>query len=191
MFVTRRDALIAVVIGGGLATTKIRVDENSLTSDQPHDDPIFRGLPEAVRTAFEVALPGYWCIRLGTRGENDATVYRATVFHPDDGLRSNVVDGETVTTRRLYDMELDAQGKSLEETVRPIGPDQLPKAVLAAYEKWNPNWEIRLATMWSTELPRGKDRVYGVHILVNQIKSYKAFFKEDGTVVRADPTDKL
>jgi len=85
---------------------------------------------------------------------------------------------------------LDSRGKSLEETARPIVPDQLPKAVVAAYEKWNPKGVKRMATMWSTELPRGKERIYGVHILVNQIKGYSAFFKEDGTIVKADLTDK-
>ena len=141
------------------------------------------------RKAFEGALPGYWCVRLTTRGEKDAAVYRATVFHPGHGQFSRVIDGESVTTPRLYDLVLDARGKSLEETARPIVPDQLPQAVVAAYEKWNPKGVKRMATMWSTELPRGKERVYGVYILVNQTKGYSASFKEDGTVVKADPTD--
>ncbi len=191
MSLTRRDALAAVVIGGGLAPTAAGADEQPPAADQPKVDPILsRGLPDAVRKAFVHALPGYWCVRLGVRGKEDAAVYRVTVFHPGHGQTSHVKDGEFVTTPRLYDIELDARGKSLEETARPIGPDQLPKAVLAAYERWNPKGVERMATMWSTELPRGKDRVYGVYILVSQIKGYSAFFKEDGTVVKADPTDK-
>jgi hypothetical protein len=191
MLITRREALAAVAIVGGRATTVAGADEKPPATDQPKVDPILsRGLPDAVRKAFVDALPGYWCVRLGIRGEKDATVYRATVFHPGHGQTSHVKDGESITTPRLYDIELDGRGKSLEETARPIVPDRLPQVVLAAYEKWNPKGVKRMATMWTTELPRGKERVYGVYILVNQIKGYAAFFKEDGTVVKADPTDK-
>src|SRR5712671_6295069 len=158
MSITRRDVLAAAV-GCGLTTTTAGADEKP-AADQPKSDPIFRGLPDAVRKAFEDTLPGYWCVRLATRGEKDAAVYRATVFHPAHGQSARVIDGESVTTPRLYDVALDSRGKSLEETARPIVPDQLPKAVVAAYEKWNPKGVKRMATMWSTELPRGKERVY-------------------------------
>jgi hypothetical protein len=188
--VNRRNALAAVV-PGGLTATAIRADEQPPADVQPEADPILsQGLPDAVRRAFTDALPGYWCVRLAVRGEGDGAVYRATVFHPSRGQTSNVIGEEAVTTPRFYDVELDARGESLEETVRPTTPDHVPQAVLAAYEKWNPKSLKRMATMWSTEVPRGKDRVYRVYILVNQNKRYRAFFKDDGTVVEADPTDK-
>lgn len=191
MSITRRDALAAAVSCGLTAAAAARADETPAAKEPPKHDPVYSLLPDRVRTVFEDTFPGHRCIRLVTRGEKDAAVYRATVFDPANTSSAShqFVGGEFICTPPLYHLELDVQGKVLEEPPHPIGPDRLPKAVAAAYEKWNPKGLKRMTTMWWTEVSRGKDRVYRVNILVNQIKSYGASFKEDGTVLSADPTD--
>jgi hypothetical protein len=116
-------------------------------------------------------------------------VYRATVFDPAAmSSFSQRVGGEHVTTPELYHLELDAGGKVLEETLRPVhDPGQLPKAVVAAYEKWNPKGVKGQELWWLTEVPRGEARVYRVRIIVNASKAYSASFTEDGSVLAADP----
>ena len=55
------------------------------------------------------------------------------------GLHRRPVDGEHVATPILYQLEVDANGKIVEEALRPIlDLARLPKAVVAAYENWNP-----------------------------------------------------
>jgi hypothetical protein len=192
MSITRRDALAAVV-GGGLTTTAAAgADEKPAAVEPLKRDPVYSNLPTAARKVFEDTFPNHRIIRLVTRGDGEEAVYRGTVFDLTDTTLTSgheLVGGEFVTTPKLYYLEVDAKGKVLEELPRPIGPDRVPKAVLAAYEKWNPKGVKRMATMWTTEVPRGKGRVYGVYILVNQTKGYRASFKEDGTVLSADPTD--
>jgi hypothetical protein len=58
---------------------------------------------------------------------------------------------------------------------------------VAGYEKWNPKGVKGQELWWLTEVPRGEARVYRVRIIVNQIKAYAASFKEDGSVLAADP----
>ena len=95
---------------------------------------------------------------------------------------------ESVATPPLYHLEVDAAGKVVEETHRPIDPKQLPKAVQTAYEKWNPKGVVgQSGHFWMTEVPRGKARVYHVNILLSAVKAYGATFREDGTVVQSDP----
>ena len=77
---------------------------------------------------------------------------------------------------------------TLEETLREIEPTQLPKAVLAAYEKWNPNGvEGRSGHFWLTEVAMEQPRVYRIRIILSSVTAYGATFREDGTVVQADP----
>jgi hypothetical protein len=154
----------------------------------PPHDPVYMHLPEAIRKVFEETFPGHRCIRLVIRGEKEATVYRATVFHPAAmSSSSKRVGEEEVITPPLDYLELDAGGKVLEETLHFVDPGRLPKPVTAAYEKWNPKGVTAREHWWMTEVQRGKDRVYRVRMIENAIKGYTALFKEDGTVVEADP----
>jgi hypothetical protein len=190
MLITLRQALVAAVVCG-LTAAAAGADDPPPAKQPPMRDPVYLDLTAAARKVFEDTFPNHRCIRLVTRGEGEAAVYRATVFDLTDQSAVHAIKAnkEVVTTPVLYDLEVDAKGKVLEETRRPIAPGQVPKAVVAAYEKWNPKIR-RLATDWSTQVPRGKDRVYHVYVLVNQIEAYSASFKGDGTVLKADPTDK-
>jgi hypothetical protein len=193
MPVTRRQALAAAV-GCGLTTIPTtRADEKLPATREPlKQDPVLSHMPAATRKVFEETFPNHRIIRLVKRGDGEDSVYRGTVFDLSSPTLTSGHDhfgGEFVTTPKLFYLELDAKGKVLEELPRPIEPTRAPKAVVDAYDKWNPKELRRLTTMWSTEIPRGKGRVYHVHILVSQIKSYWATFKEDGTVVRSDPID--
>jgi hypothetical protein len=153
----------------------------------PHD-PVYRHLPEEIRKIFEETFPDHRCIRLVIRGEKDATVYRGTVFNPAAmSSISKRVAGEEVTTPPLDHLELDANGKVLEETLHFVDTRRLPKPVTAAYEKWNPKGVRAREHFWLTEVQRGKDRVYRVRMIENPVKGYTALFKEDGSVLEADP----
>lgn len=187
MSITRREALAAAVAGG--LTAAAAADEKPVAKEPPPRDPVYWSVPDPVRKVFETTFPGYRCIRLVTRGENDAAVYRATVFDPADWGRTSGgrIDGERVVTPPLYHIEVDATGKVLEETLRWVRLDQLPKAVLAAYQKWNPKGVQGAEFHCQTEVPRGKNRVYRVRIILSAIKAYTASFQEDGSVVAADP----
>lgn len=191
MDISRRDALTAVM-GCGLMTTTATADDDKPTAKEPPKrDPVVASVPAAVRKIFEETYPGYRCIRMGRRGEGEKAVYRGTFYNLAEWSSTQVrhVDGESVITPPLYHLELDAAGKVIEETHRPIQPKQLPKAVQAAYEKWNPKGiEGRSGHFWLTEVPRGKTRVYHINILLNAVKAYRATFQEDGTVVKSDPT---
>src|SRR5205814_2123937 len=138
MSITRRVALAAVV-GFGLMTAAGRADEKPAASEPLKRDPMLAHLPAAVRKVFEDTFPNHRIIRLVMRGDGRDAVYRGTVFDlTDTTLTSGLerVGGEFVTTPRLFHLEVDARGKVLEELPHPIGPDRVPKAVLAAYEKW-------------------------------------------------------
>lgn len=189
MSMTRRGALAAAV-GCGLTTAALG-DEKPAAKEAPKRDPVLSSLtPAAVRKVFEDTFPGLRCIRLARRGKDNDVVYRGTFFDPAEWSSTTVrfVNGESVVTPPLYEQELDAAAKVIEETHRPIDPKQLPKAVQAAYEKWNPKGVEGLSGhFWLTEVPRGKDRIYRVTILLSAIKAYRASFKEDGTIVEADP----
>jgi hypothetical protein len=188
MPITRRDTL-AAAIGLTAATVSRAEDKAPVAKTVPRMEPLYSHLPEAVRKVFEDTFPNHICIRMVTRGKRDAAVYRGTVFD----LRSaashhQLVDGEHVATPILYQLELDANGRVVEETLRPIlDLARLPKAVVAAYEKWNPKGVKGQEFYWRTEVPRESARVYRVRIVLNAIKAYSASFAEDGTVLIADP----
>lgn len=100
---------------------------------------------------------------MGSRGLGEKAVYRGTFFNlavwSASGVRQE--GEESVATPPLYHREGDAAGNIVDETPRPIDPMLLPKAVQAAYEKWNPNGLVgRSGHYWMTEVPRGKARVY-------------------------------
>ena len=185
---TRRDTLAAAI---GLTTVTVSRAEEKVTVAKPvpRTEPLYSDLPGAVRKGFEDTFPNHFCIRMVTRGKRDAAVYRGTVFDSRSAASHHqLVDGEHVATPILYQLELEADRKVVEETLRPVlDLARLPKAVVAAYEKWNPNAVKGQEHYWLTEVPREKARVYRVRIILNAIKSYSASFAEDGTVLAADP----
>jgi hypothetical protein len=191
MSITRRAALAAAV-GCGLTTAAATGADDKPAAREPlKRDPMYDNLSATARKVFEETFPNHRIIRLVTRGDGEQAVYRGTVFDLTNTTLTSGhdrVSGELVATPKLYYLEVDAKGKVLEELPRPIGPDRVPPAVAAAYDKWNPKAVKRMATLWYTEVPRGKKRVYHVSILVNQIKLYSASFKEDGAVLSADAT---
>ena len=190
MSISRRDALVAVVGCGLTATSAAGSDEKPAAKEAPKPDPVYSHLPNDIRKVYEDTFPNHRCVRLTIRGEKDKAVYRATVFDLASMSASvQQVGGELICTPQLFRLELDARGQVLEETRRPIEKERVPKAVAAAYDQWNPKELKRMATLWSTEVARGKDRVYDVTILVNQLKAYRASFKEDGTILSADKID--
>jgi hypothetical protein len=187
MSITRRDALAAAL---GLTAATAGADEKPpAAKEPPRREPVYSHLPDAARKVFEDTFPGHFCIRMVTRGRRDAEVYRGTVFDPRSaGSHHQHVDGEHVATPILYQLEVDANGKIVEEALRPIlDLARLPKAVVAAYEKWNPKGVKGQEFYWLTEVPREKDRVYRVRIILNAVKAYSATFAEDGTVLDAKP----
>jgi len=188
MPITRRDTL-AAAIGLTAATVSRAEDRAPVAKAAPRMEPLYSHLPGAVRKVFEETFPNHFCIRMVTRGKRDAAVYRGTVFDTHSaGSHHQLVDGEHVATPILYQLELDAGGKIVEESLRPIlDLTGVPKAVIAAYEKWNPKGIKGQEFYWLTEVPREQARVYRVRIILNAIKAYSASFVEDGTVLAADP----
>jgi len=187
MPITRRDALVAAL---GLTTATAGADEKPVAAKEPpRREPLYSHLPEAARKVFEDTFPDHYCIRMVTRGKRDAEVYRGTVFDPRSaGALQIHVDGEHVATPILYQLEVDANGKIVEETLHPIlDLARVPNAVVAAYEKWNPKGVKGQEFHWRTEVPREKARIYRVRIIVNAVKAYSASFAEDGTVLEANP----
>ena len=136
MSITRRDALAAAI---GLTATEVSRAEDKVPAAKtvPRVEPMYSHLPEAVRKVFEDTFPDHFCIRMVTRGKQAAAVYRGTVFDPRSAASHHQhVDGEHVATQILYQLEVDADGKVVEETLRPVlDPARLPKAVAAAYER--------------------------------------------------------
>ncbi|HKA07770.1 MAG TPA: hypothetical protein VKD71_10975 [Gemmataceae bacterium] len=187
MSITRRDALAAAL---GLTAATATADDKPIADKvPPRHEPLYSHLPDAVRKVFEDTFPHHFCIRMVTRGKRQAEVYRGTVFDPRSaGGFHQHVDGEHVASPILYQLEVDADGKIVEETLRPVlDLARLPKAVVAAYEKWNPKGVKGQEFHWRTEVPREKARVYRVRIVVNAIKTYSASFAEDGTILEANP----
>jgi hypothetical protein len=187
---TRR-VVLAAVVGFGLTMTAVAgaADQQPAGKEKPRN-PLYSSMPSAVRAVFEDAFPNHVCIRLVRRQEKGATMYRGTVFDSaSGGAQTKRVGEEIVTEPILYHLEISETGKVLEETLRPVfDPKQLPKAVLAAYEKWNPKGVTGSSGhWWMTEVPRGEARVYRVRIILSAVKAYSASFKEDGTVLAADP----
>jgi len=188
MPITRRDALAAAV-GCGLTANAAAAADDKPAAGGPVRDTLLASIPNAPRKVVEDFFPNHFCVRLVTRGVRESAVYRATLFHPGHQRTTQFVGGEEISTPKMYEVELDARGKVLEETTHPIEPSRVPKVVAAAYDQWNPKGVQRMVTMWSTEVAVGKGRVYRAYILVSAVKAYAASFKEDGTVLAADPTD--
>jgi hypothetical protein len=192
MSINRREALAAAV-GCGLTTAAAAGADDKPPAARERPDPVLSNVPVAIRPVFEKTFPNHRCVRMAMRPvkgkDKDKYTYRGTFFDPaSTTVRTKGIGEEIVTQPLLYDLEVSEEGKVIEETPRPVlEPARLPKAVVAAYEKWNPKGIKGMAVMWTTEVPRGKDRVYGAYILVNAIKSYSASFKEDGSVIAADP----
>jgi hypothetical protein len=198
MVLTRRDTLAAAVACGltaaaraeGAPAAEAPAREPPAAKDPPPRDPVSSSLtPAPVQKVFDETFPGLRCIRLTRRGQDEAAVFRGTFFDPANWWSTTVefVNGESVVTPPLFHQELDAAGKVLEETYRPIDPKRLPRAVQAAYEKWNPQAVQGREHFWLTEVARGKPRVYRVAIIQSAVKAYRATFQEDGAVVEADP----
>jgi hypothetical protein len=189
MSLTRRDALAAVV-GCTLTATAAGADEKPAAKPRPWRDPVLSNVPPALQSVFENVFPNHRCIRMAVRQVKDATAYRGTFFNPaDTTVRSNQEGGEFVSRPLLYDLEVSDDGKIVEETPhRVLDLGRLPKPVVAAYEQWNPKGITGMFIQWWTEVPRGRDRTYRVGIVINSIKAYWASFKEDGTVIKADPS---
>jgi hypothetical protein len=189
MSMTRRDALAAAVGCGLMTTTASGADDRPPAANEPTPrDPVYRHMPDAVRAVFETTFPGYRCIRLAIRQEKGAAVYRGTVFDPaSGGASTRRVGEESVTEPILYHLEVSADGKVLEETAHWIDLKRWPQPVQASYQKWNPKGGEGREVHWLTEVPKGEARVYRVRIIVNAIKAYSASFKEDGSVLAADP----
>jgi hypothetical protein len=188
MSITRREALAAVV-GCGLTTAAVAADDRPPTApERPRPDPVLLSVPGEVRAVCEETFPGHRCLRVAVREEKGAKLFHLTVFDPAGmGTESRLVNGEHVTQLPLYHLELTADGKVLEETAHWIDPKRWPRPVQAGYQKWNPNGVQGQELHSLTEVPRGEARVYRVRIIVNQIKAYSASFKEDGSVLAADP----
>lgn len=188
MSITRRNALVSVV-GCGLTSIAAGAGERPAGQGSPPSDPVLSQLPPAVRKVFESTFPGHRCIRLVTRGRNEAAVYRGTFFNPANwsSTTGGLVNGESVVTPPLFHLELDASASVLEETYRSVDPKQLPKPVQAAYRKWNPKGITSQEHYWLTEVARGQPRVYRVAIILSAVKAYRATFREDGSIVEADP----
>ncbi|MFT3883241.1 MAG: hypothetical protein QM703_26760 [Gemmatales bacterium] len=188
MSITRRNALVTFA-GCGVTAAVAGVDDKP-GYDVSKRDPVYSSVPATVRQVFEETFPQHRCVRMviHDRGKETA-VYRGTVFNPADVWSTSVrlVNGESVVTPILDEMEVDAQGKVLEEPLRLFNPQRLPRAVVAAYQTWNPKRVKGQEQIWQTEVARGKDRIYRVKINVNAVKSYSATFKEDGTVLEANP----
>src|SRR5262245_10488070 len=188
MAVTRRDALAAAI---GLTTAEVARAEEKVPAAKMalRVEPLYSHVPEAVRKVFEDTFPDHYCIRMVTRGRQDAAVYRGTVFDPRSAASHHQhVDGEHVATPILHQLEVDGDGKVVEESLRPIlDLARVPKAVVAAYDKWNPKGVKGQEFYWLTEVPREKARVYRVRIILNAVKAYSATFAEDGSVLAADP----
>lgn len=185
MSITRRGAMTAVMGCGLTATAK--ADQEPAT---PQRDPIVASLPAVVRKVFIDTFPHHRCIRMARRGQGDTAVYRGTFFQHTvwSSTEVRLVGEESVSTPPLFHLEVDAAGKVLEETLRMFEEKNLPQAVLAAYQKWNPKGVVgRSGHFWQTELPRGKTRIYRINILMSAVKAYRAAFSEDGTAVSASP----
>lgn len=188
MSLTRRDAL-AAALGGGLLTATAGADEKPAAAERPWADPVIAHVPLVIRPVFESTFPGHRCVRMAVRKGKPAPTYRGTFFNPTDPTvhTKRDDDGDLVTQPILYHLEVASDLTIVEETPHPLHLKLVPAGVMAAYQKWDPHQIKAMARMWYTGVPRGKDRVYYVNILVNQIKAYGATFKEDGTVIKADP----
>jgi hypothetical protein len=189
MLITRRAAL-AAALACSLAAAAGADDKPPAATERPRPDPILNTgtVPTKVRAVCEDTFPGHRCLRVAQREEKGMKVYRVTVFDPaSGGGEVRLVNGEHVTQLPLYHLELTADGKVLEETAHFIDPMRWPKAVQASYQKWNPKGVKGQELHSRTEVAKGEERLYRVRIIMNAIKAYSACFKEDGSVVEADP----
>lgn len=187
MTLSRRGAMAAAV-GCGVAATASGTEIQPPPAE-PRRDPMYGDMPEAIRAVFESTFPNHRCVRMAMRQEKGAAVYRGTVFDPAcSAAHTQLVGDETVSQPILYHLEVSADARVIEETAHPVlDLERLPKPVVASYKKWNPKGVTGREHWWTTELPRGGTRVYRVRIILNAVTAYTAAFREDGTVVAADP----
>jgi hypothetical protein len=179
---------MAAVAGSCVMTNLVGAEAPTAPVAQP--DPVLSDAPEAIRSIFEAAFPShrYRCVRMA-RPVNAPEVFRGKFFDLTlSKVRCGQRGDEFVSEPIFYEMEVAANGKVVEETPRPVlDRDGLPKPVQAAYGKWNPKGVKGMFVHWYTSVPRGQERVYTVRILIDQLTLHDATFKEDGTVVHADP----
>jgi hypothetical protein len=156
---------------------------------EPMEDPILRFLPKEVRKACEDAFPGHRALRAVERQAGGAPVYRVTVFSSTDTMvYAKKIGDDHVSELPLYHLELTADGKVVEESRHAVPESRVPKAVLAGYRTWNPGGVKGMAVVWGVELQKGTDRVFSVNVILSSVKTYFASFKEDGSVVAAEPS---
>ena len=183
-----RRAAMAAVAGSCMMTNLAGAEAPTVQVVQP--DPVRRLAPEAVERTFEAAFPSqrYRCVRMA-HPLNAAETFRGRFFSLSDSkVRNGQEEKEFVSEPIFYEMEVAADGKVIEETLHPVlDGDELPKPVQAAYGRWNPKGVKGMFVRWYTGVPRGKERVYMVQILIDQLTLHDATFKGDGTVVAADP----
>jgi hypothetical protein len=185
MTMNRRAALTAVV--GGLACAGAAKAEDKFPT-LPRDS-LLAALAPAALKVVEHWFPNYWCVRLVTHHQANPKWYHATLFTPRGPRRTNWSDGNEIAVPPMYEVSVDADGKVLEESNHAIERGLVPKAVLAAFAKWNAKGVGGMATTWATEVAAGKERVFRVAILMSQVKFYAATFQADGTVLTADPIE--
>ena len=187
MSLNRRTAMAAVA-GSCVMTNLAGAESPMVHVVQP--DPVRRHVPEAVELIFEAVFPSnqYRCVRMA-RPLNAPEMFRGRFFSLSDSRVRNGKKGEEFVSEPIfYEMEVAADGKVVEETLHPVlDSNDLPKPVQAAYGKWNPKGVKGMHVQWSTGVPRGQERVYSVAIVINQLTGHGARFKEDGTLVYADP----
>jgi len=187
MSLNRRAAMAAVA--GSCVMTNLAGAE-SPTGHVVQPDPVRKHAPEAIELIFEAAFPSqrYRCVRMA-RPLNAPEMFRGRFFSLSDSkVRSGQEGKDFVSEPIFYEMEVAADGKVIEETLHPVLDwDELPKPVQTAYGRWNPKGVKGMFVRWYTGVPRGKERVYMVQILIDQLTLHGATFEEDGTLVHADP----
>jgi hypothetical protein len=203
MATTRRGALMAAAAGLTAATAGLAgADDVPIPAVEPRKlpeiDPVLSHMPVKLVKLVTDTFPRHRGYRLGIRKEKEkdkegkekeVTVYRVRVFDPFSPSAQGKAEGdESVITPVVYELELTEGGKIVEELPHPVfDQNQLPQAVVDRYAKWNPRGVKGMAVKWYTELPKGKERVYRVRVLVNAITAYDAAFKPDGSVISAKP----
>jgi len=183
-----RRAAMAAVAGSCVMTNLAGAESPTVHVVQP--DPVRSDAPDAIKLIFEAVFPSqrYRCVRMA-RPLNAPEMFRGRFFSLSDSRARSGKEGEEFVSEPIfYEMEVAADGKVVEETLHPVLDwNELPNPVQAAYGRWNPKGVKGMRVQWSTGVPRGQERVYSVAIVINQLTGHGARFKEDGTLVHADP----
>jgi len=147
---------------------------------------VYGSLPEAIRAVFETTFPVTGASGWPIRQEKGAAVYRGTVFNPPAGCPDRRVGEESVTEPILYHLEVAADAKIIEETPRPVDPVGCRRRSSPPTRSGTRRGS-RAGSTGDTEVPPWEGPVYHVRINRERVKGYTASFKEDGSVVAADP----